>query len=275
MRTEIEPDDVEAPEGPAEPAADADAPKVVRTGRPGRPKGYGKTGGRQKGVPTKAQTAEGIRQQLVAKSPKVIARLCAIACGEPVTCAGATGKTHTRHPTLAEQVRAQELVLAKILPDLRSEEITSANVSAVVEVGEGERQSVAKALFETIYKTKDGDAVLAAVRKPSISDCVPDGVASTQIGLPAPVTPASPDTPAPGSADAVDAPAPAAKPSMVGERHLVGDAGHWIQLRDIGNDGRERWALYEPNGDHLRNIWGKERAEQAALEHATTGKISG
>jgi hypothetical protein len=56
-------------------------------------------------------------------------------------------------------------------------------------------------------------------------------------------------------------------------RHLVGEEGFWIEPRGIGGDGREKFAIFSPNGELLGMKWGKDAAETAVHELMTTGSM--
>jgi len=56
------------------------------------------------------------------------------------------------------------------------------------------------------------------------------------------------------------------------EKHYVGD--HWITLEMTGNDGRQRWGIYDANEMRHGHVWGKEAAKAAAMQLATEGRIS-
>jgi hypothetical protein len=58
------------------------------------------------------------------------------------------------------------------------------------------------------------------------------------------------------------------------ERELIGSAGHWIENRGVAGDGREKLALFDPNGVFLCMKWGKSAAEAAIRQLVETGSIS-
>ena len=58
------------------------------------------------------------------------------------------------------------------------------------------------------------------------------------------------------------------------ERHLVGECGHWIELRETANDGREKFAVVDPAGNLITFIWGKAAAEAAVHQLIEKGAIS-
>jgi hypothetical protein len=65
-----------------------------------------------------------------------------------------------------------------------------------------------------------------------------------------------------------------AEASAAADRILVGERGHWIQSTGVVNAGREQFAVFDPSGMHLTNIWGKDAAEAAVHEHIEKGTIS-
>ena len=90
---------------------------------PGRPKGYPKSGGRQKGTPNRSTVQTRDRIQELADPIQFLADVMAgkrrVAAGEP----GDMKKTWC-YPTLAQRVQASETLLRKLLPDLRATEHT-------------------------------------------------------------------------------------------------------------------------------------------------------
>jgi hypothetical protein len=56
------------------------------------------------------------------------------------------------------------------------------------------------------------------------------------------------------------------------DKHYVGPAGHYLDA--VGNDGREQWGRYSPDGMLLGLTWGKEEAEAALTVVITNGKRS-
>ena len=57
-------------------------------------------------------------------------------------------------------------------------------------------------------------------------------------------------------------------------RDLIGDGGHWVEQVETGNDGREKFAIYDPAGTLLGMRWGRDKAEQAIDELVSTGAMS-
>ena len=87
----------------------------------GRPKGYPKTGGRQKGADT-AIGKEG--RQWLAKNSKALDVLARVASGKPVRIAGPTGKKLWHYPSWSDQKWACELLLPRLVPTLTAAEIS-------------------------------------------------------------------------------------------------------------------------------------------------------
>jgi len=90
------------------------------TGAPrkrGRPKGTPKTGGRRAGV--KNWSHPEIRDALLGRSGaiEVLADICA---GKQQLVSGPTGKAAWIYPTMSERLRALDLVLRKVVPDLQA-----------------------------------------------------------------------------------------------------------------------------------------------------------
>jgi hypothetical protein len=112
--------------GVAEPAADetraseSPTPAGVPPKRgPGRPKGYPKTGGRQKGGKNWSHA------EIVADlTPKAMRVVSTILSGKKILVAGPTGKPQWRLATMPELIRATELAMAKCLPSLAATELS-------------------------------------------------------------------------------------------------------------------------------------------------------
>ncbi len=91
--------------------------------KPGRPKGYPKTGGRRKGTPnrTRVQTLERIEREA-----DPIGFLCRLARGLQFEAAADAGDTKKvkMYPTLDQQKDAVKILAGKVLPDLKSTHLT-------------------------------------------------------------------------------------------------------------------------------------------------------
>jgi hypothetical protein len=113
--------------------------------RRGRPKGYPKSGGRIKGsVPSTHKIRETLQRNALA----VIEQQVRIATGERILCAGPTGKPVWRYPTLAEQSKAGEVLLAKLLPDLKSEQSVGLLATVSANATEADAAALRKAALE-------------------------------------------------------------------------------------------------------------------------------
>ena len=99
---------------------------------PGKPKGLPKSGGRQKGTPNRStvQTRDRI-QELT----DPIGFLADVMAGKRMTAAGELGdmKKTWFFPTLTQRIQAGETLLRKLLPDLKSQELTGAGGTPLVE----------------------------------------------------------------------------------------------------------------------------------------------
>ncbi len=100
--------------------------------RPGRPRGQPKSGGRMKGTPNKSTAQTRDRIQELADPIQFLAD---VMNGVRMTAAGEPGdKSRTWvYPTLAQRVQAGETLLRKLLPDLKSQELTGAGGTPLVE----------------------------------------------------------------------------------------------------------------------------------------------
>ena len=87
----------------------------------GRPKGLPKTGGRKKGQ--RNWTHSEIRSALLDRSD-AIETLADVCAGRQLRVSGPTGKPLWRFPTMGERLRALELILKKVVPDLQATELS-------------------------------------------------------------------------------------------------------------------------------------------------------
>ncbi len=98
--------------------------------KPGRPKGLPRTGGRAKGTPNRKNL---VKLDYVIKEGAPLAFLCSVVrgkCsvvrGKRFTAAAAPGDCKRTHvfPSLDQRLRAAEILSRKVLPDLKSQELT-------------------------------------------------------------------------------------------------------------------------------------------------------
>ncbi len=118
---------------PQEGGVSATAPAASPAKRkPGRPKGYPKSGGRQRGTPNRstAQTRDRIKELAdpIAFLADVMAGKRMVAAGEP----GDMKKTWC-YPTLTQRVQASETLLRKLLPDLKATELSGPDGAPLIE----------------------------------------------------------------------------------------------------------------------------------------------
>ena len=109
------------------PQETSDAPKRGR----GRPRGYPKSGGRQKGTKNYSQLE--IRAELLDRS-NAIQVLADIVAGRKLYCASGTlgAKPGWVYPSMRDRIKALGIVLAKSVPDLTATELTGAQGSALI-----------------------------------------------------------------------------------------------------------------------------------------------
>lgn len=89
--------------------------------RPGRPKGYPRTGGRRRGTPNKLT---GDVKQYILREGRVLERLFKIARGQKVRASRPDGAAATIVPPLDAQIRALIALLDRAVPSLKSQEIS-------------------------------------------------------------------------------------------------------------------------------------------------------
>ena len=90
---------------------------------PGRPKGYPRSGGRAKGTPNKKNQ---VTRDFVIREGAPLAFLCGVVRGKRFTAAAEPGDSKRTHvfPSLDQRLRAAEILSRKVLPDLKSTELT-------------------------------------------------------------------------------------------------------------------------------------------------------
>ena len=90
---------------------------------PGRPKGYPRSGGRARGTPNRKNQ---ITRDYVIKEGAPLAFLCGVVRGKRFTAAAEPGDKKRVHvfPSLDQRLRAAEILSRKVLPDLKSTELT-------------------------------------------------------------------------------------------------------------------------------------------------------
>lgn len=102
----------------------------IPAGRRGRPKGYPRTGGRQKGTPNKL-TAD-LKEQILARG-KPVELLCNVARGLRVRTGPQAGPaTKWVYPELSERLAAAKILIGKVIPDLKGQEISGAGGSPLI-----------------------------------------------------------------------------------------------------------------------------------------------
>ena len=174
----------------------APAPTAPPTKRgPGKPKGLPKSGGRVKGTPNRSTVQTRDRIQELADP---IAFLADVMAGKRMTASGEPGdmKKTWCFPSLAQRIQAGETLLRKLLPDLKSQELTGAGGTPLVEpTRRDELYSTMELARRTAYLLAAGDAAnqeLAALDVPRIDaepQLVPEPEPKTATEKPEPAAP--------------------------------------------------------------------------------------
>ena len=91
--------------------------------KPGRPKGYPRTGGRAKGTPNRKNQ---VTRDYVIREGAPLQFLCSVVRGKRFTAAAEPGDRKRTHvfPSMDQRLRAAEILSRKVLPDLRATELT-------------------------------------------------------------------------------------------------------------------------------------------------------
>ena len=88
--------------------------------KPGRPKGYPRTGGRKPGTPNKSTQ---LGRDFIIKRGAPIETLCKISKGEKIQAAADTASASKRKgifPTVDQRLAAARILAGKIVPDMKS-----------------------------------------------------------------------------------------------------------------------------------------------------------
>jgi hypothetical protein len=227
--------------GASAPTASSDSETQRRRG-PGRPKGLPKTGGRQKGA--RNWTHPEIRAELLDKS-NALDVLAAIVRGDKLYAGphGTVGKAGWRVPTLTQRLRALEIVLAKVVPDLKASELTGAGGAPLIPGPDADPASLARAVAEFLHDSGRNDRSLQALPLPAKPAVTPDDELPATAPLPA------------------DRDAP-----RIGERILIGDGGAQIIYAEIEGTGRRKWHCFDGFGQ----LHGLRSDRTAAEDFAAT-----
>ncbi len=174
---------------------------------PGRPRGLGRVpgSGRAKGTPNRSTVQTRDRIQELADP---IGFLADVMAGKRMTASGEPGdmKKTWCFPSLAQRIQAGETLLRKLLPDLKSQELTGAGGTPLIEpTRRDELYSTMELARRTAYLLAAGDAAnqeLAALNTPKIDtepQLVPEPEPETATKEPEPpVVPTEPPLAPPG-----------------------------------------------------------------------------
>ncbi|MEJ6845200.1 hypothetical protein V3589_03115 [Sinorhizobium fredii] len=204
----------------------------------GRPKGLPKTGGRAKGG--KNWSNEEIRSALLGKS-EAIETLADICAGRLIRVSGPTGKQMDVYPSMQERLKAAELVLKKVVPDLQSQsvELTGANGKDLYPSEQQDARQMSRAILAVL-----GEAVLDDAPEPEPMPLGKHQLTAQHFE----------------EVDEVDALDLSDEPP-VGERILVGDHGCWFEKTPDG-----RWRSMHADGTLHRYCKSRAEAERQASE---------
>lgn len=129
----------------------------------GRPKGYAKTGGRQKGTGNLVAhaTKETAKSLLDGRGHALVQRAVNLALGMRMRVGPAAGPNPVyAYPSEATQAKMLELCLRKLLPDLKSEEIAATNLNVNAEAtdtGVVNIRQLARSLLAGVAIDQHGD----------------------------------------------------------------------------------------------------------------------
>ncbi|MBB4277248.1 hypothetical protein [Rhizobium mongolense] len=239
-----------------------DAPAEPPKRKRGRPPGQPKTGGRQKA--TTNWTHPQIRDALLERSNAVDV-LADIVAGRQLLVCGPTGKEHWARPSMQERIRATEMLLKKILPDLQAQsiEMTGKDGEPLYPPEQQDARQLSRAILAVL-----GEAKLDDVEE---ADTAHEPIPRAQHELtarryePVDEIAALDLTPRIGSPLA-DEP---------GETETVGNRGDFIQCLEIGSDGRSKWAIHNQYGERMTAMWATREAARASCQQfIATGMIA-
>ena len=208
----------------------------------GRPKGTPKTGGRKKG--TKNWTNPQIRDALLEKSDAINV-LADVVAGKQMYAgsAGSVGKPGWRYSTLQQRLQALQILLNKVVPDLKAQEITGADGKPLALGNEPTNKGLALAVMAVLQDAGEPINIL--------DSALPEAPTLTAEALEAPTVERS----------AVGV-SPPDKPK-IGEHHQY-ENGSKIVLIQIEGSGERKWAVYDQNDLHHSYRRKKEDAERVA-----------
>lgn len=221
----------------------AEAPGEQPKRKRGRPKGLGKVPGSGRQKATKNWTHPEIRDVLLERS-NAIEVLADIVAGRQLQVSGPTGKEYWARPTMQERLRATELLLKKILPDLQATELTGAGGSPLLPEREQDPRQIARAILATL-----GEAALQPDDDDdSDSAMIPRAAHEYTAERFEPIDPVA----------ALDLSDPGTEPA-IGERILCGDVGAWVEKTPDG-----RWRSMHADGSLGRYCRDRAEAERQA-----------
>jgi hypothetical protein len=279
--TDIPSADLQSP-----PSADGDSPeaKLARK-KPGRKAGGGKTPGsgriRYK-VHGPRLSEEDMQAMLRSYVSPLLRRQFSIAMGEEVWAGGRTGKSFKARPSLAEQIKAAEVILSRTVPSLSATETTSTNLNVSAEPTPKEVEQLRKALYDSLTSYAAQQATPGTVEnipdKPdTMSDMSADIRDMTRLR----------DTPAPDASGLIHFTDPDAIKAWDAEQRAAAtspvpkssngrlDLGEgFFALPDIDRaTGRQRFACFNSAGDLCGYKQTPEACERWFYENTIPGQL--
>ncbi len=126
----------------------------------GRPRGLPKTGGRKKG--TKNWTHPEIRDELLSRSGAIDV-LADIVSGKPLYAgqSGSVGKAGWRYPSIQQRIQALQILLAKVIPDLKAQELTGAEGEPLIPEPSGpvDTRQLARVILKLLSEAVPGGSL--------------------------------------------------------------------------------------------------------------------
>ena len=223
----------------------------------GRPKGLPKTGGRKKG--TKNWTHPEIRDELLEKS-SALDVLADIVAGRQLYAgsAGSVGKPGWRYPTLQQRLQALQILLAKVVSDLKATEVTGAGGEPLITAS---NRSVAVAIMDVLKCAGGNEDVVIRDSNASVpqleggaegrGDCIEIPTGSN-------ISDPSENT----TSENISDPSENGPTENIGECHMVGCRGATIEFVEIEGTGRKKW--------EVRDGWGELHSYRRQREDAET-----
>lgn len=250
----------------------------------GRPRGSKKTGGRQ--ALNETWSPHKIRGELLLRSD-AIQTLADVSAGKALLVAAPRtsnqqghGNPAWRFPSMAERLKAAELVLRRCLPELSAQETVTKNITP----DSRPPREQARAILDALREAASGDNEISALDKVGVSPspALSDTAAVVVPAASGPVTggPLAPPVAGPTSSGGypskvspTEASNGSGPPPEIGERIVVDMRGTTIRLVDVDENGKTNWEIESSNGRSHGFVRGKDAAIARALALAAAGRV--